>query len=79
MPDYGILPRTALDESGMPVHHAGAGTLPGLYYAGLPEGGSVMPLLIASTRIQAERVARGIHLDNTLRHRSPAALGRLWG
>ncbi|MDQ0596071.1 putative flavoprotein involved in K+ transport [Streptomyces canus] len=79
VPDYGILPRSALNESGMPVHHAGAGTLPGLYYAGLPEGGSVMPLLIASTRIQAERVARGIHLDNTLRHRSPAALGRLWG
>ncbi|MES5825238.1 NAD(P)/FAD-dependent oxidoreductase [Streptomyces sp. RG80] len=79
VPDYGILPRAALAESGMPVHHAGAGTLPGLYYAGLPEGGSVMPLLIASTRLQAERVARGIHLDNTLRHRSPAALGRLWG
>lgn len=79
VPDYGILPGIALNESGMPVHHAGAGALPGLYYAGLPEGGSVMPLLIASTRIQAERVARGIHLDNTLRHRSPAALGRLWG
>lgn len=79
VPDYRILPRTALDDSGMPVHHAGAGTLPGLYYAGLPEGGSVMPLLIASTRVQAERVTRGIHLDNTLRHRSPAALGQLWG
>ncbi|MGW2964731.1 flavin-containing monooxygenase [Streptomyces sp. NPDC001220] len=79
VPDYGILPRTALDDSGMPVHRAGAGTLPGLYYAGLPEGGSVMPLLIASTRIQSERVARSIHLDNTLRHRSPAALGQLWG
>jgi putative flavoprotein involved in K+ transport len=79
VPDYRILPPAALDDSGMPVHRAGAGTLPGLYYAGLPEGGSVMPLLIASTRIQAERVARAIQLDNTLRHRSPAALGRLWG
>ncbi|GGN40760.1 flavin-containing monooxygenase [Streptomyces fuscichromogenes] len=79
VPDYRILPRAALDAGGMPVHRAGTGSLPGLYYAGLPEGGSVMPLLIASTRVQAERVARGIHLDNTLRHRSPAALGRLWG
>lgn len=79
VPDYRILPRTALDDRGLPVHRDGAGTLPGLYYTGLPEGGSVMPLLIASTRVQAERVARGIHLDNTLRHRSPAAIGRLWG
>ncbi|MEU5279424.1 NAD(P)/FAD-dependent oxidoreductase [Streptomyces asoensis] len=78
VPDYRILPPAALDGSGLPVHRAGAGTLPGLYYAGLPEGGSVMPLLIASTRAQAERVARSIHLDNTLRHRSPAALGPLW-
>ena len=78
VPDYRILPREALDDNGMPVHRAGAGALPGLYYAGLPEGGSVMPLLIASTRFQAERVAQGIHLDNTLRHRSPAALGQLW-
>ncbi|MGW7530558.1 flavin-containing monooxygenase [Streptomyces sp. NPDC054783] len=78
VPDYRILPRTALDDNGMPVHRAGAGALPGLYYAGLPEGGSVMPLLIASSRSQAERVARAIHLDNTLRHRSPAAIGRLW-
>lgn len=79
VPDYRVLPHAALDDSGMPVHHAGTGSLPGLYYAGLPEGGSVMPLLIASTRAQAERVARGVHLDNTLRHRSPAALGPLWG
>jgi putative flavoprotein involved in K+ transport len=79
VPDYRILPPAALDGAGMPVHHAGTGTLPGLYYAGLPEGGSVMPLLIASTGDQAERVARGIRLDNTLRHRSPAALGGLWG
>jgi putative flavoprotein involved in K+ transport len=78
VPDYQILPAAALDDNGMPVHRAGAGALPGLYYAGLPEGGSVMPLLIASTRPQAERVARHIHLDNTLRHRSPAALGQLW-
>ncbi|RKT11381.1 putative flavoprotein involved in K+ transport [Streptomyces sp. 1114.5] len=78
VPDYAILPPTALEDNGMPVHRAGTGALPGLYYAGLPEGGSVMPLLIASTRDQAERVARGVHLDNTLRHRSPAALGPLW-
>lgn len=78
VPDYRILPAAALDGNGMPVHREGTGALPGLYYAGLPEGGSVMPLLIASTRPQAERVARQIDLDNTLRHRSPAALGRLW-
>jgi putative flavoprotein involved in K+ transport len=54
------------------------GTLPGLYYAGLPEGGSVMPLLIAAARTQAELVVRQIHLDNTIRCRSLAAAGRLW-
>ena len=78
VPDYGILPAAALDAGGMPVHRRGLGTLPGLYYAGLPEGGSVMPLLIAATRDQAECVARHIELDNTLRHRSPMAIGRLW-
>ncbi|MGV4982254.1 flavin-containing monooxygenase [Streptomyces sp. NRAIS4] len=78
VPDYGILPAEALDEGGMPVHRRGLGTLPGLYYAGLPEGGSVMPLLIAATRNQAECVARHIQMDNTLRHRSPMAIGRLW-
>lgn len=78
VPDYGILPAEALDEGGMPVHSRGLGTLPGLYYAGLPEAGSVMPLLIAATRNQAERVARHIEMDNTLRHRSPIAIGRLW-
>ncbi|MFC4592010.1 flavin-containing monooxygenase [Sphaerisporangium corydalis] len=78
VPDYGILPAGALGENGMPAHRRGLGTLPGLYYAGLPESGSVMPLLIAATRNQAERVARHIQMDNTLRHRSPMAIGRLW-
>ncbi|MBO4269225.1 flavin-containing monooxygenase [Microbispora triticiradicis] len=78
VPDYGILPAEALDQDGLPVHRRGMGTLPGLYYAGLPEAGSVMPLLIAATRNQAERVARHIQMDNTLRHRSPMAIGGLW-
>lgn len=78
VPDYRILPGRALDESGMPVHRKGMGTLPGLYYAGLPEGGSVMPLLIAATRSQAELVAQQIQMDNTLRHHSPTAFGQLW-
>lgn len=77
VPDYRILPGSTLDENGVPVHRKGMGTLPGLYYAGLPEGGSVMPLLIAATRPQAELVAQQIHMDNTLRY-SPAAFGRLW-
>lgn len=78
VPDYGILPAAALDENGMPMCHKGLGALPGLYYAGLPEGGSVMPLLIAATRDQAAAVARHIQMDNTLRRRSPLAIGRLW-
>lgn len=77
VPDYRILPGTALDENGVPVHRKGMGTLPGLYYAGLPEGGSVMPLLIAATRPQADLVAQQIHMDNTLRH-TPTAFGHLW-
>lgn len=77
VPDYRILPSNALDENGVPVHRRGMGTLPGLYYAGLPEGGSVMPLLIAATRPQSELVAQQIHMDNTLRH-SPATFGHLW-
>ena len=76
--DYRILPASALDENGTPVSRKGMGTLPGLYYAGLPEGGSVMPLLIASARTQADGVVRHIHLDNTIRCRSLAAAGRLW-
>jgi putative flavoprotein involved in K+ transport len=78
VPDYRILPDSALDENGMPVRRKGVGTLPGLYYAGLPEGGSVMPLLIAATRTQAEVVSWQIHMDNTLRYHSPTAFGRLW-
>jgi putative flavoprotein involved in K+ transport len=78
VPDYRILPGGALDTIGMPVHRKAMGTLPGLYYAGLPEGGSVMPLLIAAARTQAELVVRQIHLDNTIRCRSLAAAGRLW-
>jgi putative flavoprotein involved in K+ transport len=78
VPDYRILPGAALDEFGVPVHRKAMGTLPGLYYAGLPEGGSVMPLLIAAARTQAELVVRQIHLDNTIRCRSLAAAGRLW-
>lgn len=78
LPDYRILPGAALDERGIPVQRKGMGALPGLYYAGLPESGSVMPLLIAATRSQGEFVAWQIHMDNTLRHGSPTAFGRLW-
>lgn len=78
LPDYRILPDAALDENGMPLRRKGIGSLPGLYYAGLPEGGSVMPLLIAATRVHGEYIAQQIHMDNTLRHRSPIAFGRLW-
>jgi putative flavoprotein involved in K+ transport len=78
VPDYRILPETALDKHGMPVRRRGIGSLPGLYYAGLPEGGSVMPLLIAATRTHGEFIAQQIHMDNTLRCCSPAAFGRLW-
>ncbi|GAA0573421.1 NAD(P)/FAD-dependent oxidoreductase [Paractinoplanes ferrugineus] len=76
--DYGILPSAALDENGMPLCRRGLGALPGLYYAGLPAGGSVMPLLVAATREQAGVVARHIRMDNTLRFDSTAAIGLLW-
>jgi putative flavoprotein involved in K+ transport len=78
VPDYRILPEAALDAHGVPLHDRGIGTLPGLYYAGLPENGSVMPLLIAATRVSGEFVARQIHMDNVLRHGSPTAFARLW-
>ncbi|WP_223770021.1 flavin-containing monooxygenase [Streptomyces huiliensis] len=78
VPDYGILPGAALDEQGTPVHRKGVGALPGLYYAGLPEGRVVRPLLIGATRSNGEFIARQIQLDNVLRQGSPAAAAQLW-
>ncbi|MEV0368832.1 NAD(P)/FAD-dependent oxidoreductase [Streptomyces sp. NPDC050636] len=78
VPDYRVLPGAALDENGSPVHRKGVGALPGLYFAGLPEGRIVRPLLIGATRANGEFVARQIQLDNTLRHDSPAAAAQLW-
>ncbi|MEU5191627.1 NAD(P)/FAD-dependent oxidoreductase [Streptomyces klenkii] len=78
VPDYRLLPAAVLDEEGAPVHTRGVGALPGLYYAGLPEGRVVRSLLIGSTRTNGEFVARQIQLDNMLRHESPQAAARVW-
>lgn len=73
VPDYRVLPGAALAENGVPVHRKGVGVLPGLFYAGLPEGRIVRPLLIGNARANGEFIARQIQLDNILRHDSPAA------
>lgn len=78
VPDYRLLPDSVLDENGAPVHEKGVGSLPGLYYAGLPEGRVVRSLLIGATRTNGEFVARQIQLDNLLRHESPEAAARVW-
>ncbi|MFD2466289.1 flavin-containing monooxygenase [Amycolatopsis silviterrae] len=72
VPDYRVLPSSALDEDGVPMHKKGVGILPGLFYAGLPEGRVVRPLLIGNARANGEFIARQIQLDNLLRHDSPA-------
>ncbi|MEU7580418.1 NAD(P)/FAD-dependent oxidoreductase [Streptomyces sp. NPDC041068] len=74
-PDYGILPRHVLDENGAPVQREGLlGALPGLYYAGLPDGNSLAPVGIEANVANGRFIARLIHVDHVMRAGSPAPL-----
>ncbi|MFD9910292.1 flavin-containing monooxygenase [Streptomyces sp. NPDC059063] len=74
-PDYRILPDHVLDEHGAPIQEKGLlGALPGLYYAGLPDGNDIAPVGIAANVENGRYLARLIHVDHVLRSGAPAAL-----
>ncbi|WP_172386972.1 NAD(P)-binding domain-containing protein [Streptomyces sp. MNP-20] len=74
-PDYRILPDHVLDEHGAPIQEKGLlGALPGLYYAGLPDGHSIAPVGIEANVENGRFIARLIHVDHVLRTGAPAAL-----
>ncbi|MBU9762896.1 flavoprotein [Mycobacterium sp. TNTM28] len=74
-PDYRILPAQALDEDGVPLQRGGMlGALPGLYYAGLPEGNSLARTGLAAVADNARFIAGQIHIDHVMRTRSSASL-----
>ncbi|MEI5097983.1 hypothetical protein RB200_04130 [Streptomyces sp. PmtG] len=74
-PDYRILPGHVLDEHGAPIQEKGLlGALPGLYYAGLPDGNSIAPVGIEANVENGRFIARLIHVDHTLRSGTAAAL-----
>ncbi|MGA4839034.1 flavin-containing monooxygenase [Streptomyces sp. G45] len=67
-PDYRILPDHVLDEHGAPIQNRGLlGALPGLYYAGLPDGNSLLPVGIGANVENGRFIARLIHADHVLR------------
>ncbi|MER5767178.1 flavin-containing monooxygenase [Streptomyces sp. NPDC001985] len=67
-PDYRILPDRLLDDRGAPLQEKGVlGTVPGLYYAGLPDGNSLAPVAIAASVENGRFIARQIHIDHVLR------------
>lgn len=65
--DYRILPVRALDGSGAPVHDGIFGTIPGLYYAGLPDADSLAPTAIAATVDIGRSIADQIRIDAVMR------------
>ncbi|WP_433574500.1 flavin-containing monooxygenase [Nocardia brasiliensis] len=74
-PDYRFLPRQALDEHGVPRQQQGMlGALPGLYYAGLPDGNSLHLTGIPATVECGHFIARQIHIDSVLRSGSPESV-----
>ncbi|WAL98458.1 flavin-containing monooxygenase [Streptomyces sp. Je 1-369] len=74
-PDYGILPRRVLDADGAPVQRKGLlGALPGLYYAGLPDGNSLAPVGVEANVENGRFLARLIHVDHVMRSGSSAPL-----
>lgn len=74
-PDYRILPRHVLDEDGAPLRQDGIlGALPGLYYAGLPDGNSLARAGIAAVADNGRFIARHIHIDHVMRSGSPASV-----
>ncbi|MFD0415639.1 flavin-containing monooxygenase [Streptomyces sp. NPDC127108] len=74
-PDYRILPAHVLDDHGAPLQRKGIlGALPGLYYAGLPDGNSLAPVAISACVENGRFIARQIHIDHVMRSDSSASL-----
>ncbi|WP_306333688.1 NAD(P)/FAD-dependent oxidoreductase [Streptomyces sp. KL118A] len=74
-PDYRILPRHVLDGNGAPIQEKGLlGVLPGLYYAGLPDGNYVVPVGISANVENGRALARLIHVDHVMRSGSSESL-----
>ncbi|GHC53341.1 flavin-containing monooxygenase [Streptomyces flavofungini] len=74
-PDYRILPDRVLDEHGAPLQQQGIlGSLPGLYYAGLPDGNSLAPVAISASVENGRFIARQIHTDHIMRTDSSASV-----
>lgn len=67
-PDYRILPDHVLDEHGVPIQQKGVlGAVPGLYYAGLPDGNSLATGAISANVENGRFIARQVHIDHALR------------
>ncbi|WP_344682994.1 NAD(P)/FAD-dependent oxidoreductase [Saccharopolyspora taberi] len=74
-PDYRILPDRVLDGNGAPIQDRGIfGAIPGLYYAGLPDGNSLGPVGIGANVENGRLIARHIHTDHLLRTNPTASL-----
>lgn len=74
-PDYRILPAHALDENGVPLQKGGIlGALPGLYYAGLPDGDSLARTGLAAVADNGRYIAGQIHIDHVMRSRPSASV-----
>lgn len=70
-PEYGLLPAELRDESGTPIQRNGLGSVPGLYYASLPNRAA---LSFGSSVDIGRFIAQQIHIDNLLRHGLPGSL-----
>ncbi|WP_280271644.1 flavin-containing monooxygenase [Nocardia wallacei] len=67
-PDYRILPANALDEEWHPIADKGiVGSIPGLYYAGLPDGNSLALTSLAASSQTGPFIAQQIHWDHISR------------
>ncbi|WP_460698179.1 flavin-containing monooxygenase [Nocardia thraciensis] len=67
-PDYRILPDRALDDRGAPIQQQGIlGAIPGLYYAGLPDGNSLATAGIGANVENGRFIARQIQIDYLMR------------
>ncbi|SOD64287.1 putative flavoprotein involved in K+ transport [Streptomyces zhaozhouensis] len=74
-PDYRILPGHVLDDTGAPIQRRGIfGALPGLYYAGLPDGDSLGPVAIGANVENGRTIAHNVHMDHLIRDGSPGRL-----
>ncbi|MFT2017508.1 flavin-containing monooxygenase [Streptomyces sp. 796.1] len=74
-PDYRILPPEVLDGRGAPRQEKGLlGAVPGLYYAGLPNGESLASVAISANVDNGRFIAGQIHADHVMRTGSAASL-----